>query len=148
MRFVCDAMLGKLAKYLRLLGFDAAYAAGPAALDGISATDPGRILLTRRRGGHAGFARTIRIESEIAQRQLREIKALIKPEIKRENVCGRCIECNVELIEVEKADVESLVPEFVFHAYARFRTCPSCRRVYWEGTHTRGMETLLKEILD
>jgi hypothetical protein len=148
MRFVCDAMLGKLARYLRLLGFDAVYAESPGALDRLRAADRDRILLTRRRRGPAGFTRIVRIESEITREQLREIKGLIKPWIRRENVCGRCIECNEELIGVERADVESLVPEFVFHTSTRFKTCPSCRRVYWEGTHTRGIAALLKEILD
>ena len=146
MRFVCDVMLGKLAKYLRILGFDAVYAASPAALDRCRVHDGDRILLTRRKGP-SPFARTVRIESENAAEQLREMKALIKPAISRSAVFGRCIECNVALIEADKADVEPRVPEFVYHHYRLFKICPSCKRVYWEGSHTSGMAALLKEML-
>jgi uncharacterized protein with PIN domain len=146
MRFVCDVMLGKLAKYLRILGFDAIYAATPAALDRCRVHDGDRILLTRRKGS-SGFATTVRISSEIAAEQLREIKALVKPAIAASAVFGRCIECNVTLIEADKADVEPRVPEFVYHHYTRFKICPSCKRVYWEGSHTSGMAALLKEML-
>jgi uncharacterized protein with PIN domain len=146
MRFVCDVMLGKLAKYLRILGFDAVYAASPAALDRCRVHDGDRILLTRRKGP-SPFARTVRIESENAAEQLREMKALIKPAISRSAVFGRCIECNVALIEAGKADVEPRIPEFVYHHYTRFKLCPSCMRVYWEGSHTHGMAALLEEVL-
>ena len=70
MRLVCDAMLGKLARYLRMLGFDTAYVPNRAALDRMLASEPDRILLTRRRGAVPGFNRTVRIESEIAREQL------------------------------------------------------------------------------
>jgi uncharacterized protein with PIN domain len=146
MRFVCDAMLGKLAKYLRILGFDAAYAPTSGTLDRYRTHEGDRVLLTRRRGSSA-FAKTVRIHSEIAREQLKEIRALIKPAVARPAVFGRCIECNVELIEADKADVEPDVPEFVYHHYARFKRCPSCGRVYWEGSHTSGMEALLEEML-
>ncbi len=102
---------------------------------------------SRGRKGPSGFAKTVRIGSEIASGQLREIKALVKPAIDRGAVFGRCIECNVELLEADKTDIEPLVPEFVYHHYARFKICPSCKKVYWEGSHTRGMAALLKEVL-
>jgi len=146
MRFVCDAMLGKLAKYLRILGFDAVYAASPAALDRCRVHDGDRVLLTRQKGPSL-FAKTVHINQENAAEQLREIKALIKPAITRSAVLGRCIQCNVALIEADKADVEPRVPEFVYHHYRLFKICPSCKRVYWEGSHTSGMAALLKEML-
>ncbi len=146
MRFVCDQMLGKLAKYLRILGFDAAYAASRAALDRYRTHEGDRVLLTRRKGA-SRFAKTVHINSEITREQLREIKALVKPAVSANAVFGRCIECNVELIEADKMDIEPLVPEFVYHHYTRFKICPSCKRVYWEGSHTSGMTALLEEML-
>ncbi len=148
MRLVCDAMLGKLARYLRMLGLDAAYAPNRAALERIRQSDPDRVLLTRRRSGRpSGFARTVRIGSEIAREQLKEVKPLIAPHLSRETVFSRCIECNVVLADVDKRDIEPSVPEFVYHNYTRFKTCPSCKRVYWEGSHSKGMEALIEEIL-
>jgi uncharacterized protein len=147
MRFLCDAMLGKLAKYLRLLGFDAVYAKNEASLERSLNQDPDRILLTRRRRTQ-GPSPTIHIRSEIAREQLNEISGLIKSAIKSEAVLNRCIECNVELAEVERNDIEPLVPEFVYHHYALFKMCPMCKRVYWEGSHAKGMEGLIKEIMN
>jgi hypothetical protein len=146
MRFICDVMLGKLAKYLRLLGFDAVYAPSPSALEAYRARPDDRILLTRRKGP-SGFPKTLRLESEIAREQLKELGPIIKPEIRRGHVLHRCIECNVELVEAERSEIESRVPEFVYHTYRAFKVCPSCRRVYWEGSHVRGMEDLMREVL-
>jgi len=146
MRFLCDVMLGKLAKYLRLLGFDAAYAASPSVLDRSKAEAPDLVFLTRRKAP-SGFPRTVVLASEIAREQLKELAPLIKQEIRPERVLNRCIECNEELIDVERSEVESLVPEFIFHAYRTFKKCPSCERIYWEGSHAKGMDDLIKEVL-
>jgi len=146
MKFVCDAMLGKLAKYLRLLGFDASYARNKAALEYWLSQDPDRVLLTRRSGTEFSSP-TIHIRSELIREQLDEIKGLIKAGFNGDTALNRCIECNVPLAEVDKTDIESLVPEFVYHSYAKFRICPSCKRVYWDGSHAKGMGELIKEIL-
>lgn len=146
MRFVCDVMLGKLARYLRLFGFDAAYARTDAALKECLGREPDRMLLTRRREADIPTP-FIRIRSEVAREQLLELREVIKSAIARDRVFKRCIECNVELTETDREGIEPLVPEFVFHHYDKFRICPSCRRVYWEGSHAKGMEELIKEIL-
>jgi hypothetical protein len=53
----------------------------------------------------------------------------------------------VQLVDVEKDSVEQKVPEFVFHQYGKFRECPQCGKVYWEGSHTAGMARLVEEIM-
>jgi uncharacterized protein with PIN domain len=146
MRFICDVMLGKLAKRLRLLGFDTIYARSSGALEELKGKEGDRVLLTRR-STMEGCTGTVRVESERVAEQLREIRGLIGPAIDKGRVFGRCTECNAELIEVEKTEIESLVPEFVYHTHARFRVCPSCKRVYWEGSHTESMKWMLKELL-
>ncbi len=146
MRFVCDVMLGKLAKYLRLLGFDAAYARTEASLEQYLSRDQDRLLVTRRKAIVAP-SRTIQIRSESAREQLYELRGLIKSAIGRATILTRCLECNVELTDADKTEIEPLVPEFVYHHYRRFKMCPSCKKVYWEGSHAKGMEDLIKEIL-
>lgn len=146
MKFICDVMLGKLAKYLRLLGFDAVYAPGPTSLERHAQNSGDRLFLTRRRGT-TGFSTTFHLTSEKTREQLMEMRDLIRSAIEPGKVSNRCIRCNVELIEVEKLEIESRVPEFVFHNYVRFKTCPSCKRIYWEGSHAKGMESLIQEIL-
>lgn len=145
-RFICDVMLGRLAKYLRILGFDAEYVRNGADLEHYAAGAEDRIFLTRR-SGPTGFARTLLLRSEVTREQLREMAGLIRSCIRPEQILGRCIRCNMELIVVDKKEVESLVPEFVYHQYVRFKRCPTCGRVYWEGSHRSGMDRLLKEIL-
>ncbi len=146
MRFVCDVMLGKLAKYLRLFGFDTIYARTEKSVEGYLDRDRDRILLTRRRSSPAA-ARTIQIKSEIVREQLRELAGVIRAGIRKEMILNRCLACNVELADVDRTEIEPLVPEFVYHNYRRFRICPSCKRVYWEGSHTLGMQQLIEEIV-
>lgn len=147
MSFICDVMLGKLAKYLRLLGFDTLYIRSPEGLKDHEYLDGQRYYLTRRRK-KTGYERTVYIRSELPLEQLKEIKELIRPHVKPEAMLNRCIECNRQLVDVDKRDVEALVPEFVFHNYGQFKVCPSCKRVYWEGSHTVSISHMLKEVLD
>lgn len=147
MSFICDVMLGRLARYLRILGFDTVYIRHPDALADFRKHDNDRLFLTRRRG-KIDYPRTLRIKSEVPAEQLKEIKELIKPHIVQDAVLNRCIECNRQLVDVDKGDIEALVPEFVFHTYARFKICPSCKRVYWEGTHTVSISSMIREILE
>jgi hypothetical protein len=144
MSFICDVMLGKLARYLRFLGFDTIYIRNRDALDYYRRNNSERFLLTRRK--ETLYKKSIHVKSDNAREQLKEIKGLIKPYIRSEALLSRCSRCNRELLDVNKTEIEPFVPEFVFHTYARFKTCPSCRRVYWEGSHTEGMAALLKEV--
>ena len=146
MTFLCDVMLGKLAKYLRLFGFDAAYARTEATLRDCLDREPDRVFLTRRRRVDVSSP-VIQIQSEIARAQLLELRGIIKAAITKERLFSRCIECNIELVAVKREEIEPLVPEFVYHHYHTFMMCPSCKRVFWEGSHTKGMEELTKEIL-
>ena len=52
----------------------------------------------------------------------------------------RCIECNTLLESAEKADIEARVPEYIYHHHEEFKVCPSCKKVYWEGTHAEQMK--------
>ncbi len=146
MRFICDAMLGKLAKRLRLLGFDTVYARSEESLIRYRLKEGDRVVLTRRHK-LAAPAGTVHIESERVSEQLREIKEMIRSTIDMDRVLRRCTQCNGELVEVDKTEIEWRVPEFVYHNYARFNACPSCGRVYWEGSHTDGMRRMIAEIL-
>jgi uncharacterized protein len=146
-RFVCDVMLGKLAKYLRLLGLDAVYLRDISELKQMNESRESLILLTRRTKP-AAPVRSVVVHSDVARRQLTELKDLIGTWVDRSKVLNRCVECNVPLEDIEKSEVEHRVPEFVFHHYSTFKKCPSCKRIYWEGSHARHMSDLLKELLD
>lgn len=147
MRLVCDVMLGKLAKYLRLLGFDAVYLRDVSQLKSMDESEKPCIFITRR-AKFAGCRGTLIVHCESAREQVIELKDHLKPLIDRPKVLNRCIECNVPLEEIDRTDVEHRVPEFVYHHYNKFKECTSCRRVYWEGSHAKRMNDLLKDILD
>ncbi|HEY3276445.1 MAG TPA: Mut7-C RNAse domain-containing protein [Syntrophorhabdaceae bacterium] len=146
MKFLCDMMLGKLAKYLRILGLDAPYVQGLDEGGEIAASGEPFFFLTRRREIRH-MADVIFIESDRVREQVRQILPRIKPFFDMRLVMTRCIACNVSLIHVPKKDVEPSVPEFVFHKYETFMQCPQCLKVYWEGSHAARMSELIEEVM-
>jgi uncharacterized protein with PIN domain len=146
MKFICDAMLGKLAKYLRILGFDAGYTKDSVVLQNYKGLPDPPYFLTRA-AKTVPYERVILIKSDRVREQLREIRDIIRPFIEPSKILNRCIECNLGLIDVEKKSIEQKVPEFIYHHYGHFKECPGCGRVYWEGSHTTGMSQLVKEIM-
>jgi len=146
MKFICDAMLGKLAKHLRILGLDAEYIKNTSSLQHYQGHADSPYFLTRT-SGKMHYERIIFIKSDRVKEQLREIKEIIRPYIDERKVMNRCIECNAELVDVEKINVEQKVPEFVYHQYGQFRECPKCEKIYWEGSHTAGMVRLVREMM-
>jgi uncharacterized protein len=145
MRFVCDAMLGKLAKYLRIFGLDAPYVKGGGDFAGFTFHDESSYFLTRRTHIRPG-SRLVVIRSVNAPDQVKEIRDVIAPHIDFGKVMTRCIDCNTPLAAAPREDIEPLVPEFVFHHYETFMVCPSCGKVYWRGSHAKGMSRFTEEV--
>lgn len=145
MKFLCDIMLGRLARYLRILGLDTIHVKNTGSLTPYKNRDD--VLFLTKRKKIMGFKNTVLIRSDKARDQLREIKDIIGPYLDEKRYMTRCILCNVELEDVKKEEVEGLVPEFVYHTYKEFKRCPSCKRLYWEGTHTQYMEKFIEEVL-
>ncbi len=147
MIFLCDLMLGKLAKYLRILGFDTIYITSVAGLDRYKNKNNPPIFFTKRRKQNIPYSNCVFIESNDAFNQLSEIRNIIKPYIDVSAFFKRCIQCNTLLHDTEKDAIEGLVPEFIFHTYSIFKICPICRKVYWKGSHTEHMEKWIKETI-
>ncbi len=143
-RFVLDNMLGKLAKILRVLGYDAEYL--KEGFSNITVVDGETLYLTKRRAFAKKKGFVVLTENN-PYRQLVELlkKGLVSWDDKR--AFTRCIECNSPLKEVSREDVFGLVPDFVYATHSKFALCPSCGRVYWDGTHTDNMRKRLKELL-
>jgi len=131
MRFVADTMLGRLARWLRLLGFDVLY---PKDLDDkelLKFADE-RIVLTRDK--ELGKKENVfLIKSVNIDEQLKQVINELKLEIKAP--LSRCSVCNHLLVESDKKSVENLVPERVYNNHNTFWRCPDCNRVYWKGSH-------------
>lgn len=136
-------MLGRLARWLRVLGYDTLYspAADDPALARLARAET-RILLTRDRelARRAGL-RVLLLRDDRVQEQLREVAARFA--LEAEEAFSRCTRCNVTLLELDREGARGRVPPYVYTTHARFRACPECRRVYWRGTHWAHMlETL------
>ena len=145
LRLLADGMLGKLAKWLRLLGYDAAYdnAADDHEL-ARRARAEGRVLLTRDRelAARRGL-RALLIQSEALEEQTREVQDALGPP--PAPALSRCAVCNTALEPVSPEDVADRIPPYVLRTQSDFRRCPGCGRVYWPGTHVDGMQEQLGE---
>ena len=134
-RLLADGMLGKLAKWLRLLGYDTAYdnVASDAEL-ARRARAEGRVLLTRDRelSKRRGL-RTLLIESEVLEEQVRQVQEHLPPP--PQPPLSRCAVCNSALDSVSPAQIADRVPPYVLRTHSEFRRCPGCGRVYWPGSH-------------
>ena len=141
-RFLVDAMLGKLASWLRILGWDAEYVKGRKSEELLEqARSEGRILLTRRQG--LQDERLVFVESEILEEQLRQLEELYRVLTNAEPFT-RCIACNVVLQAVDKAEVKGKVPFYTFQTQQEFFRCPRCNKIFWPGSHHTAMLRKIK----
>jgi uncharacterized protein with PIN domain len=149
MKFIVDCMLGKLAKWLKILGFDALFFNKIEDDDLLSrARKEKRILLTRDTGliEKAKDVETLFLESEEWRDQVKQV--LDKFSLwERVNPHTRCIDCNVKLKDLPKKNAKNLVTPFVYKHADSFALCPGCGRVFWRGTHFKDMEFKIEELL-
>lgn len=144
-RFVADAMLARLARWLRVLGFDTVF---DPALDDRAlvelAEEENRVLLTRDRHliAHLRPRRFVQVVADAPLAQLREIAAASDLALPRE-LFTRCLVCNAELRAATAAEVGQLVPQRSRALQGPFLRCPQCDRVYWPGSHVRRMRATL-----
>ncbi len=149
-RFVLDTHLGKLAHYLRLLGFDTLYnnAWKDEELVKISASGDKRILLTRDHGllkrkqlTHGYFVRNDKPNLQVREILLRfSLYQRVQP-------FTRCTWCNGLIQPVAKDQVIERLPSGVIDTVSEFSACENCRRIYWQGSHYDHMQRIIEELL-
>ena len=148
MKFLLTRELGRLSKWLRILGFDAEY----YNQDNVStliiqALRDNRIIITRNsRLPKPTGIRIVLISSEKINQQVPEVVGLLKLKLDSSRMFTRCIICNRELAPIDKHQVKDKVPEYVFNTQEEFVTCPRCQRIYWQGTHWGNVARTLEEI--
>ncbi len=138
--FVVDAMLGRLARWLRVLGYDAIYRVSNTPGSVAACLGSERRLVTRRAATAARYPDALLLTSTRVGEQLRELlqKADIRPP--REMWFSRCLLCNQLLNPAPAERAQANVPEHVYYCnQGRIRWCPSCGRYYWPGTHRARM---------
>lgn len=148
MKFILTRELGRLAKWLRILGFDTMYYNNDSAGSLIiQALRDERIILTRNhRLPQARGLKIVLIKSEKIKEQLAEILKTLKIKPDPGMMFSRCILCNAKLERIAKDKVKDKVPEYVFKTQEDFITCPECKRIYWQGTHWGNVQKTLEEI--
>ena len=149
MKFIADRMLGKLAKELRMLGYDTVYYRGEDAYPLIKlGREEGRVILTRgtRFAPQRPEDRIVRITEDKPSLQLRELIQRKIISLLEEPLFSRCLVCNTLLNEIPREEAEGKVPDFIFYQQREFFRCPQCSRIYWRGSHQDHMKKRIEEL--
>jgi len=140
MKFIADIMVGKLARYLRMAGYDVIYINDIEDDEVLSiAKKESRTILTRdvlmlqRKDCKNGIIKSLLIEDDNLLNQLEQVKKDLDVELKPKLI--RCLDCNSLLEKVSKADLKEKVPPYVFKTQDHFLYCSNCEKYYWRGTH-------------
>jgi len=147
-KFIADVHLGRLARYLRMMGFDVLYKNNFDDDEIIKISlDKKRAILTKDRGilkrseiTHGYWVRSSKVKEQVVEIIERfDLKKLI-------NEFTRCIECNSPLESISKNEVINELPPKVSESQESFSVCPSCKKLYWKGTHHQRMLSFIKTI--
>jgi len=143
-KLLADRMLGRLTRWLRILGYDTAYAPDTDDNELLRlARAQDRILLTADHGLAARRgARILLIEAQDLDGQLREARSALGPP--PGGALSRCVACNGKLVRVDKSELAGRLPPYVLATHQEFRRCPDCGRIFWPGTHVERMRAMLR----
>jgi len=150
--FIVDSNAGKLARWLRMMGYDTLFfkdIEDGRLVD--MAMKEGRVVVTRdtqiakRRVAANGSLRVILTRDDDPREQLLRVMKELSLDCQQMQFT-RCLECNRRLVSRSKEEVKDLVPPYVFRTQVQYMQCPSCSRVYWQGTHWQRMKSALEEI--
>jgi len=152
-KFVIDHNVGKLAKWLRIMGYDTLFFKGNDDSQMIAtALAEGRMIITRdtqiikRRVVTSGQLKVIFIQSDEPEMQMGQLIDTLNLDCQF-SPFSLCLECNQPLVERSKQEVRDLVPPYVFQTQSQYRECPACHRIYWRGTHWQAMTKRLEEFM-
>ena len=145
-RFVVDSMLGRLARWIRILGFDTWYFREIDDRELLELhAETGRVLLTR--DTHLvqcrGISRHVLVRSDGWEDQLRQVVMDLSLNVSPERMLTRCLLCNLPLENLAPEEAYGRIPDYVAGSTSAFRGCRSCDRVYWAGTHRKRMEEVV-----
>ena len=149
-RFVADRMLGKLAKWLRVLGYDVVYLKKAAEEEILQNLQEGRTLLTRNRRARSwhGKGRVFMVNNDDPKIQLCEVVKGLRLAESDSAMFSRCLSCNRPLAAVRREEVREEVPDYIYQRQKEFHHCSDCGKVYWHGSHAVRMRQQLRKILE
>jgi len=151
-KFIVDNNVGKLAKWLRIMGYDALLFSGDDDGKMVKmALAQNRVILTKdsqimkRRLVTSGRLRAVLIRDDDIKVQLQQVVETLNLDYHFAPF-SICLECNQRLQEKNKDEVRELVPPYVFKTQSLYMECPSCHRLYWRGTHWQAMTRELEKM--
>ena len=151
LKFIVDNNVGKLAKWLRIMGYDTLFFNGSNDSRMVAmALAEERVILTRdtqimkRRVVTSGRLKAILIQNDEPEQQMHQVIDSLHLDW-RSKPFTICLECNQPLIEKSKQQVKDLVPPYVFQTQNQYMECPKCHRIYWRGTHWQAMTEKMKK---
>jgi uncharacterized protein with PIN domain len=151
-KFIADNNVDKLARWLRLIGYDTVLLKQKDDAEMIKmALGENRVILTKdaqfmkRRLVTNGTLRTVHIDQDDPKLQVREVAKTLSLDYHFKPF-SLCLECNRELVARDKKDVKNLIPARVFETQIQYTQCPACHRVYWPGTHWQAMARKLQDL--
>ena len=150
LRFITDGMLGKLTRWLRMLGHDVEYSKSLDDKELIErAKTENRILLTRDlklyQQAIAQGANAFLVEGTTEARRLAQLSKRFNFKLKIDVLISRCPKCNTPIKPVSKEEVIDRIPKATALYYNEFWKCPSCEQTYWRGAHWKRIEKTLIE---
>ena len=152
MKFIVDHNVGKLAKWLRMMGYDTWFFTGDDDWQMvITALNEDRVILTRdtqimKMGViESGRLRAILIQSDKPEEQISQVVESLDLDT-RSGLFTVCLECNRPLEARTRQQVKERVPPYVFRTQNQYVECPECHRIYWKGTHWQAMTRKLEKL--
>jgi len=148
-KFIVDFMCGRLAKWLRILGYDTEfYKEHSRSKILMESLQQQRIILTRDTKLSSKKAyKILLIKSDKIRQQIKQVLKELNLKINKEKFFSICSICNKKVVSVEKESVKNLVPAYIYETQSKFYQCPQCKRVYWQGSHLELFSKEIEEIL-
>ena len=149
MKFIADRTLGKLARELRILGYDTRYYRGEDLYPMIRlAREEGRVILTRNTKllPRRPEDKILTIVEDDPRLQLKQIIRDGYVSLDNERLLSRCLLCNDLLKEISREEAHGKVPDYILHHQERFFQCPQCQRIYWKGSHQENMQKRMEAL--
>ena len=151
LKFIVDHNVGKLSKWLRMMGYDTLFFEGSDDSQMVRvALDEGRVILTRdtqimkRWVVTTGRLKAILIESDKPEEQIRQVIETLNLDCQFRPF-ALCLECNETLEDRSGQEVKDRVPPYVYQTQSKYVECPACHRIYWRGTHWQAMTEKLEK---
>lgn len=149
MEFIVDGMLGKMARWLRMLGYDTKYSSSMSDDEILkAASEEGRVILTRdyeffKRANVHGV-KAVFVEGNTNAEKLADLSRQLNISLEININESRCPKCNAKIASIRKEKVKDKVPESTYSFYDEFWECSSCGQIYWKGSHWKKINNILK----